>query len=39
MSEPLIRATGLHKTYRIGSRTVEVLRGVDLAVDAGEVPW
>lgn len=36
MSEPLLRATGLRKTYHIGSRLVEVLRGVDLTVDAGE---
>ena len=36
MSEPLLRATGLRKTYRIGSRLVEVLRGVDLNVEAGE---
>ena len=33
MSSPLLRATGLRKTYRIGSRAVEVLRGVDLTVD------
>lgn len=36
MSSPLLRATGLRKTYRIGSRSVEVLRGVDLTVAAGE---
>jgi ABC-type lipoprotein export system ATPase subunit len=36
MSEPLLRATGLRKTYRIGSRLVEVLRGVDLTVEPGE---
>ncbi|MBM3829054.1 MAG: ABC transporter ATP-binding protein [Verrucomicrobia bacterium] len=36
MSEPLLRATGLRKTYRIGVRLVEVLRGVDFAVQAGE---
>ena len=36
MSEPLLRATGLRKTYRLGSRSVEVLRGVDLAVETGE---
>ncbi len=35
-SSPLLRATDLRKTYRIGSRLVEVLRGVDLTVDAGE---
>ncbi|MFM8470110.1 MAG: ABC transporter ATP-binding protein [Limisphaerales bacterium] len=36
MSEPLLRATGLRKTYRIGARLVEVLRGVDFVVEAGE---
>ena len=36
MNSPLLRATGLRKTYRIGSRVVEVLCGVDLTVDAGE---
>ncbi len=36
MSSPLLRATGLRKTYRIGTRSVEVLRGVDLTVEAGE---
>ncbi len=36
MSEPLLRATGLRKTYRLGSRLVEVLRSVDLTVEAGE---
>ncbi|NBV22057.1 MAG: ABC transporter ATP-binding protein [Proteobacteria bacterium] len=35
-SGPFLRATGLRKTYRIGARLVEVLRGVDLAVEAGE---
>ena len=35
-SSPLLRATGLRKTYRIGSRLVEVLRDVDLTVGAGE---
>jgi len=36
MSEPLLRATGLRKTYRLGARSVEVLRGVDLTVGPGE---
>ena len=33
---PLLQATGLHKSYLSGDRRLEVLRGVDLAVNAGE---
>jgi predicted ABC-type transport system involved in lysophospholipase L1 biosynthesis ATPase subunit len=33
---PLLRATGLHKSFLSGERRLEVLRGVDLAVAAGE---
>ena len=33
---PLLHATGLHKSYLSGERRLEVLRGVDLAVNAGE---
>jgi ABC-type lipoprotein export system ATPase subunit len=36
MSEPLIQARGLHKTYSLGRRSLEVLRGVDLTVNCGE---
>ena len=36
MSEPLIRARGLGRTYRMGQRKLEVLRGVDLSVARGE---
>lgn len=36
MSAPLITARGLHKTYRLGRRLLEVLHGVDLAVARGE---
>ncbi|MDD5200060.1 MAG: ABC transporter ATP-binding protein [Terrimicrobiaceae bacterium] len=33
---PLLRATGLRRSFRIGSRSIEVLRGIDLEVTAGE---
>ncbi len=33
---PVLRATGLAKRFPSGPRTIEVLRGVDLAVAAGE---
>jgi len=36
MSEPFLRARGLHKTYHLGKTTLEVLRGVDLEVRTGE---
>jgi lipoprotein-releasing system ATP-binding protein len=36
MSEPLITARNLHKTYALGRRSLEVLRGVDLTVARGE---
>ncbi|HEY0552914.1 MAG TPA: ABC transporter ATP-binding protein [Thermoanaerobaculia bacterium] len=32
-----VRAAGLTKTYQDGVRRVEVLRGIDLAVEAGEI--
>jgi len=34
--QPMLEATGVHKTYRTGAETVEALRGIDLSVDAGE---
>jgi predicted ABC-type transport system involved in lysophospholipase L1 biosynthesis ATPase subunit len=33
---PILQASGLHKSYLSGERRIEVLRGVDLAVAAGE---
>ncbi len=35
MSDPVIEARALHKTYRRGVREVRALEGVDLVVDAG----
>ena len=36
MSEPLLRANGLAKSYIMGKRTLEVLRGVNLEIARGE---
>jgi ABC-type lipoprotein export system ATPase subunit len=36
MNEPLITARGLHKTYSLGKRSLEVLRGVDVSLERGE---
>ena len=36
MSEPVLSAAGLRKSYRSGDRRIEVLRGADLRVTAGE---
>jgi len=36
MNEPLLRAKGLCKTYLLGKRALEVLRGVDLELQRGD---
>jgi ABC-type lipoprotein export system ATPase subunit len=36
MNEPLLRAQGLCKTYLLGKRSLEVLRGVDLELAPGD---
>lgn len=36
MSNPCLQASGLRKSYAMGRRTLEVLRGVDLTVNHGE---
>ena len=36
MPDPILRATEIHKTYYLGRTSLPVLRGVDLAVAAGE---
>jgi len=36
MSEPLLLARDVHKTYLLGKRTLEVLRGVDLELSRGD---
>jgi lipoprotein-releasing system ATP-binding protein len=36
MNDVLLSATGLHKTYILGQRSLEVLRGVDIELRRGE---
>ena len=36
MNDLLISATGIHKTYTLGQRSLEVLRGVDVALQRGD---
>src|SRR5690348_11796211 len=36
MNEPLLSARSVHKTYLLGKRTLEVLRGVDLELNRGD---
>jgi lipoprotein-releasing system ATP-binding protein len=37
MTAPLVSVTGLHKTYKVGSQPINVLRDLDLQVEAGEM--
>src|SRR5213594_4035061 len=36
MSEPLLSAKAVHKTYILGKRSLEVLRGVDVELQRGD---
>jgi predicted ABC-type transport system involved in lysophospholipase L1 biosynthesis ATPase subunit len=36
MSDFVIQATNLHRSYRIGKKSIEVLHGIDLAIHRGE---
>lgn len=36
VSTPMIETTDLHRSYRIGKKTIEVLQGIDLGIHAGE---
>ena len=36
MNEPMFAAESVHKSYSLGRRRLEVLRGVDLTVERGE---
>jgi lipoprotein-releasing system ATP-binding protein len=37
MAPPLLRIEGLEKTYLLGDRRLDVLRGLDLEIEAGEM--
>src|SRR5436190_5965059 len=37
MSEALLSAKNIHKTYTLGQRSLEVLRGVDVELGRGEL--
>jgi len=37
MSTPVVELRGVHKTYRLGQHVIPALRGVDLAVQRGEL--
>lgn len=34
--QPLLSARGVHKTYKLGARSLDVLRGVDLELQSGD---
>lgn len=36
MNEPMVSAARIHKTYLLGKRSLEVLRGVDLEMERGD---
>lgn len=36
MPHPVIEAADLHRSYRIGKKSIEVLHGIDLAISRGE---
>jgi ABC-type lipoprotein export system ATPase subunit len=36
MSEPMVSARGIYKTYLLGKRALDVLRGVDLELERGD---
>ncbi len=36
MNEPLLSARGIHKTYILGKRSLDVLRGVDIELEVGD---
>ena len=39
MNDLLLAARGLHKTYTLGQRALEVLRGVDLELRPVDTCW
>ncbi len=36
MSEPIIQTVNLHRSYKIGRKSIEVLHGIDLSIRKGE---
>jgi ABC-type lipoprotein export system ATPase subunit len=36
MNDSLLSGLGLHKTYQLGKRSLEVLRGIDLELKKGD---